>query len=358
MIIEVSYLDSKQKEKFETSKLKCIIGRSKNADIWVNREELSRAHLQIELQDKDFFITDLNSTNGVIINGERIPADVRIAYKNIFPIEIGDKISIQVFYETVSSPEEDEAAAPIFKSTLRHQNRQEFENNKTTVSKHQKNAHSKNMRPVGENKSSPMLKPLLLVGAIGLAVFYHYKNKDEVVIQAPLIAPTATQAVVPVVPPLKVSEIDFKGWLGKNQCDRFGNLCSTLELTRAKEMILLQDNKLLVYVNVGDYVVENAAREFNELKEVEKTEYILANIGTHPALLEMALNKKPTHLLIVGFSSVEDITVMKNVLNVNYAAFPQIDLGYQKGFFSNIFYGAIFRDYKRFFKKHLDLQPL
>lgn len=51
-----------------------VIGRSNNADVAIDSADLSRRHLQIELIDDDFRCTDLNSVNGLFLNGIRVHA--------------------------------------------------------------------------------------------------------------------------------------------------------------------------------------------------------------------------------------------------------------------------------------------
>ena len=54
-----------------------ILGRSPENSISVPDHRVSRQHARITRIGHDFFIEDLNSTNGVILRGERIPLDKR-----------------------------------------------------------------------------------------------------------------------------------------------------------------------------------------------------------------------------------------------------------------------------------------
>ena len=49
-----------------------VVGRSKDADILVNDEGISRYHFKIHVKDKLATLEDLNSTNGTFVNGIRI----------------------------------------------------------------------------------------------------------------------------------------------------------------------------------------------------------------------------------------------------------------------------------------------
>ena len=81
------------------------IGRSREADISLIDDKVSRAHACIRYSDGQFFIKDLGSRNGVYLNGQKIDADV--------PLKPGDRIQIgaTVFVLEQESPAEDAAKA-------------------------------------------------------------------------------------------------------------------------------------------------------------------------------------------------------------------------------------------------------
>ncbi len=49
-----------------------VFGKSPTVDVNVDSAYISRRHFQIRCQDDVFFITDLDSTNGTFLNGERL----------------------------------------------------------------------------------------------------------------------------------------------------------------------------------------------------------------------------------------------------------------------------------------------
>ena len=49
-----------------------VFGKSPTVDVKVDNPYISRQHFQIRCQDDVFFITDLDSTNGTFLNGERL----------------------------------------------------------------------------------------------------------------------------------------------------------------------------------------------------------------------------------------------------------------------------------------------
>lgn len=70
---------------FRIEKPRITIGRS-NADLTLNDSEASRQHASIEVRDNYYSLSDLGSTNGTLVSGEKITDTV----------ELGDKSEFQV----------------------------------------------------------------------------------------------------------------------------------------------------------------------------------------------------------------------------------------------------------------------
>ena len=62
-----------------------VLGRSHRADIKLDDDSISRMHAKLVLSENDVHVEDLNSSNGTMVNGERI------AYQNL---RDGDKIRL------------------------------------------------------------------------------------------------------------------------------------------------------------------------------------------------------------------------------------------------------------------------
>jgi predicted Zn finger-like uncharacterized protein len=69
------------------SKPRIIIGRS-NCDLVLDDTEVSRAHAAIEIRDTQYLLEDLGSTNGTLINGERITGLVELQNHGEFQVGI------------------------------------------------------------------------------------------------------------------------------------------------------------------------------------------------------------------------------------------------------------------------------
>lgn len=49
-----------------------VIGRGRKADLSLAEATISRAHAAIGYDDRGFFVEDLGSTNGTLVNGARV----------------------------------------------------------------------------------------------------------------------------------------------------------------------------------------------------------------------------------------------------------------------------------------------
>ena len=59
-------------KRHEVSKRRVVIGRSKDADVQVADPNVSRRHAELRQEGATYWIVDLDSTNGVEVNGKRV----------------------------------------------------------------------------------------------------------------------------------------------------------------------------------------------------------------------------------------------------------------------------------------------
>lgn len=71
----------------EWKKEKLLLGKKRDqVDVCLPQEEISRIHAKLEKEGEEYFVTDLNSTNGTFVNGERLSPNEK---RKILP---GDKL--------------------------------------------------------------------------------------------------------------------------------------------------------------------------------------------------------------------------------------------------------------------------
>lgn len=69
---------------FQLEKSTCMLGKNPKVQCHLNRETISQFHVRIEYQEGNYYIEDLNSTNGTYVN------DTPLAYKQKYCLATGD----------------------------------------------------------------------------------------------------------------------------------------------------------------------------------------------------------------------------------------------------------------------------
>ncbi len=71
-----------EKDRFYIKESPLFIGRDKGMDIHLDNSSVSREHAVLFFYDNRFYIRDLKSTNGTLVNGKRIE-QVALNYKDL-----------------------------------------------------------------------------------------------------------------------------------------------------------------------------------------------------------------------------------------------------------------------------------
>ncbi len=72
-----------------TDKTCVIVGRSPKCDLVIPHEAISRQHCQIEFIKDRFYITDLGSSNGITIDGKKIPPNTKVPFLSTSQLTLG-----------------------------------------------------------------------------------------------------------------------------------------------------------------------------------------------------------------------------------------------------------------------------
>jgi pSer/pThr/pTyr-binding forkhead associated (FHA) protein len=86
LIIESDIDNSRQEISFDRPRI--TIGRKPGNDLHFNRPEISGAHAAFLLENDNYYVTDLGSTNGTLLNGAPIVA------KEKYPLNTADVVTI------------------------------------------------------------------------------------------------------------------------------------------------------------------------------------------------------------------------------------------------------------------------
>jgi serine phosphatase RsbU (regulator of sigma subunit) len=92
------------RERFPLANDRVTIGRSRDSDIFLPDQWLSRHHAEILRKDANFFLHDLGSKNGTLLNGEPVHGDRRLRH--------GDVITLGEHVLTFSIEQVDEDSQP------------------------------------------------------------------------------------------------------------------------------------------------------------------------------------------------------------------------------------------------------
>jgi serine phosphatase RsbU (regulator of sigma subunit) len=94
------------RERFPLAKERVTIGRSRESDIFLPDQWLSRHHAEILKKETSFFLHDLGSKNGTLLNGEPVHGDRRLRHGDV--ITLGEHVltfSIEDVEEDSQPPE-------------------------------------------------------------------------------------------------------------------------------------------------------------------------------------------------------------------------------------------------------------
>jgi hypothetical protein len=86
--ISIKARDGRLIEKI-VNKTRATIGRSLRCDVPVSEESLSREHCLIEVEDGEIYVTDLDSANGVFIEGRKLKPSVKTHLTGYRSIQLG-----------------------------------------------------------------------------------------------------------------------------------------------------------------------------------------------------------------------------------------------------------------------------
>src|SRR4051812_22273277 len=98
MRINVKLLDGETLE-FNVRESICTIGRSSKCNVVIPHDGVSRQHCQLDVENGEVFVTDLGSTNGVLIDGTRIEPNKRTKFQTYLPLSFGPVQSLMVDLE-------------------------------------------------------------------------------------------------------------------------------------------------------------------------------------------------------------------------------------------------------------------
>ena len=316
MQIEVQHADH-PKEIYHLNKEIVIIGRSTKCDLRLTHAGISREHMQVELKHGEIYITDLDSTNGVFIDGQRIQSRMPVLYQTYLSLVIG-QTTLQV-----TPPADATASFNILTKVMQ--------------------APPKMQKPPMGSAHSPVIlrsktKNSYTLGAIGLIILagavYLTMNGSEKVkpVAAPSPAPQAKAS------PLQVAfdrPDDYLQVWKEGGCKSREEqiICKKFKPSWFKNEHLIIREKIYIYINLSK---ELQYRGYKVEKMQDVAEILMANYSTHPLIREL---NRPT--FAIGFIEVDDRTEIKYLLSQNMSEVPILDESLHRSVFSRALVGEV-----------------
>jgi hypothetical protein len=229
------------------------IGRSTKADFVIIDEALSRLHAQIDDDNGDFYITDLASSNGVTIDGNRLPPNQKTKVNSFQQISIG-AYECQLEYTdrgNIQSPQINKQTLKLTKAEKERSESPTFQNRNINPNalKGPAIVSPKNKSKKLGLKFNPGLLFLPVLIAIGI---YYSEQKSQNGIDDTTSLPPGQELLANVPEPLRNVADQFKDDYtqhhGGSNCT-FQTACTSMKLNTSEgEGAFLEGNEVFIYV--------------------------------------------------------------------------------------------------------------
>ena len=94
--LRISFRDNPEQEAFVIKQTDVLLGRDPNCKVHIPDETISAQHARLYLIDQNWWIHDLNSTNGTFLNDERIDQPCILADNDL--LQVGNvKLKIHTY---------------------------------------------------------------------------------------------------------------------------------------------------------------------------------------------------------------------------------------------------------------------
>lgn len=236
------------------NKTAVVIGRSNKADFVVPDESLSRIHCLVEIENGNFFITDLKSANGVFLDGNRISPDQKTLFTTFMQITVG---MIEASFR-----DDDES---LVQTTAEPKEVHQSRSNISAITKathHHKPTPHPVKKPQNKNKhvSLPLVGGLLVVVLAGVYYLQTYQepglediseNQTEALTE--LYVKPRSEMKHPV--PLDFSGLEmYQNFESKKNCQILSEVCEEFKLQESdNEGVIIENKEAYVYLNPSSF---------------------------------------------------------------------------------------------------------
>ena len=248
-----------------------VIGRSNRCDFPVADDSLSRTHAQIDYIDGDFYVTDLGSSNGVFIDGNKIPPNEKQKFNSFQQLSIA----------TLECVVEDTSDAPVIplaqskkKPDLKTGESSEHATGIRHIKQPAKEASTSPRRQSQPSKTKPasdkksqtktLIAPVLILLLAGGA-FIYFKGFEET---DQNLNPDEKLVASNVPESMRDVKDDFGDYLlvyANNGCTQDSSLCQELKLSGQQgEGVVRNPKEVYLFLTPPGHYEDPA---FNKIKE-------------------------------------------------------------------------------------------
>lgn len=234
---------------------KVTVGRSNKCDVVVKDDSLSRSHCEIELEDGNFFITDMASINGVYLDGVRIPVSTRTPFNSF------NQIHLATVECQVEDNELEGATNPNIKIPAGFYKSEEPTSvtrmmSQPAVAKAIKKSRSKpKPKPTSSGLNLGLITPVVLFLGVGYYFFSRTPSgpiETSTKVQAPFEVPEYKKAAekIKATPNDFLLPSEYEQLNQAKTCSSMEELCKNLKLDNAQyEGIARNENEYVVFIN-------------------------------------------------------------------------------------------------------------
>jgi hypothetical protein len=299
----IFHIPEKNPKTFSVDKETVTIGRDEACDVVLPYAGFSRKHAQIDLINEEIYITDLGSTNGVFIDGERIPPYEKTKTQSYLSLQIGPATTVEI--ETAEMPVVNKKAETTQTNTKLQP---PTENTRTIVLDISmlKGGAKKKEPPKKEFPKNAIVVSLAIVLMVA-GLFYFSKQEAVVSVDTHLVevAPADSN-------PLTETEFLAKTVLDsiyKNaSCDSDkAEWCEAGSIQAAnKEGVVTESKTLVVYLNMDSAINELHGEVFNQMDEAKRLEILALKRVFYSKLVATFIRQQKLDTLQVVIGNIKE----------------------------------------------------
>jgi hypothetical protein len=318
MYLEVTD-EKNSKQAFVFDKNKILIGRSKEADLRLEGDEISRKHIHLEFINGKYYVEDLGAANGVFVNQVKIAAHSRVEVQTFFPLQIGPHIFIQIVEKEDKSSEDPAQIIP-------NPGARKKDDRSGNTTKH----FTPKLSDKEEAEAKKAKMNIIIIGVVFLiGGFYAYTPLSvvkPVTKQAPTQGAKLTEGQIikksqdAVLTPAQIVERNLLEIKSQTLCQTSEEkvICDHLfPALGPKEGIILRDNILIVYRNLSVLHKTTWGAEFDKIEAARRYDFMLSYMAIQVLLHPDVKNQKIGKVEFIDFKllpSGEIITRAKAIV--------------------------------------------